>query len=312
MTASSTIKNNWIAYVALAVVCVVWGTTYLAIRIGVTDFPPFLFGALRQIAAGLLLAGFMVTLGKAAWPDKQNLINQAIGGLFMISFGNGLVGYAEVHVSSGLAAIICSMMPIWVIFINLIFNDDERPTWPIIIGLAVGLSGIVMIFGEHLVELSNAQYTIGILLTFVANISWASGSVWMKKKNSTSNAFLNAGLQMLFGGLFLLPISWLFDDYSQIQWTTGAVYSLVYLIVVGSVIAYACYSYAIKKLPMTIVSLYAYINPLVAIFLGWIVLNERLNLRIVIAMLITIAGIYMVNRGYQLRSISKAQLSAGK
>jgi len=305
-------KNNYLAYISLAVVCVVWGTTYLAIRIGVTDFPAFLFSALRQIAAGILLAGFMLTVGKVKWPGKQNIINQAVGGLFMISFGNGLVGYAEVHVSSGLAAIICSMMPIWVIFINLIFSDDERPTWPIIIGLAVGLSGIVMIFGEHLVEFSNTQYTIGILLTFVANISWAAGSVWMKKKNQNSNAFLNAGLQMLFGGLFLLPLSLVFDDYTAIHWTTGTVYSLLYLIVIGSVLAYACYSYAIKKLPMTIVSLYAYINPLVAIFLGWIILDERFNMRIAIAMIITIAGIYIVNKGYQLRSISKAQLSAGK
>jgi drug/metabolite transporter (DMT)-like permease len=295
-------RNNIIAYAALAAVCLIWGTTYLAIRIGVSDFPAFLFSGLRQIAAGIILTAFMIFVAKVKWPDKKNIINQAIGGFFMISMGNGLVGYAEVHVSSGLAAIICSVMPIWVILINVFANENERPNLPIVLGLAIGLTGIVMIFGEHLVEFSNSQYTLGIILTFVANLGWAAGSVWMKKKNQDSNAFLNAGLQMFFGGILLLPASLLFDDYSSLHWTDGAIYSLIYLIVFGSVIAYACYSYAIKKLPMTIVSLYAYINPLVAIFLGWMVLDEKFNFRIAIAMLITIAGIYIVNRGYQMKN----------
>jgi drug/metabolite transporter (DMT)-like permease len=310
ISASPSSKTSWLAYSALAVVCVVWGTTYLAIRIGVAVFPAFLFGALRQLAAGFILSGFMLTIGKVKWPDKQNLINQAIGGFFMITMGNAVVGYAEIYVSSGLAAIICSMMPIWVIMINVLANKDERPTFPILLGLAIGLSGIVLIFSEHLAEFSNSQYTLGIVLTFLANFCWAIGSIWAKKKNQNSNAFLNAGLQMFFGGILILPFSVLFDDYTSIQWTSEAIYSLIYLTVIGSVVAYACYQYAIKTLPMTIVSLYAYINPLVAIILGWLILNERFNLYIVIAMLVTVAGIYLVNRGYQSRAVLKAQLSA--
>ena len=114
---------------------------------------------------------------------------------------------------------------------------------------------------------------------------------------------------MFFGGLFLIPLSLIFDDYSKIQWTPGAVYSLLYLIVIGSVIAYACYQYAIKTLPMTIVSLYAYINPLVAILLGWIILDERFNMGIAIGMIVTIGGIYIVNRSYQAKAQLKTQLS---
>jgi drug/metabolite transporter (DMT)-like permease len=301
-------RTDIIGYIALGAVCIIWGTTYLAIRIGVADFPPFLFSALRQIAAGMILTAFVLFVLKIKWPGKQNIIDQAIGGFFMISMGNGLVSYAEMYVSSGLAAIICCVMPIWVILINVLATDNEKPNLPIILGLAVGLTGIVLIFGEHLVEFSNSQYTLGIIATFVANIGWAAGSVWMKKKNHSSNPFLNAGLQMLFGGLFLLPASFIFDDYTSLQWSEGAIYSLLYLIVFGSVIAYACYSYAIKKLPMTIVSLYAYINPLVAILLGWMILDEKFNLRIAIAMLITIAGIYIVNRGYQMKNSWSAKL----
>jgi drug/metabolite transporter (DMT)-like permease len=305
-------KNLLFAYLSLAAVCVIWGTTYLALRIGVTQFPPFLFSMFRFLIAGPILIGFMLTIGKAPWPDKKTLINQAITGFFMVTLGISVVGYAEVYVSSGVAAIICSVMPIWTILINLVVSKDERPNWLIILGLITGLSGIVMIFGEHLSEFSNSNYRIGIFLTFAANLSWAIGSVWIKKKNQDSNPFLNAGLQMLFGGLLLIPISLLLDDYSTINWSNEVIGSLAYMILVGSVGAYACYSYAIKKLPMTIVSLYAYINPIVAVILGWLILDEKLNSRIGIAILITIAGIYLVNRGYQLKTVPLKAFSGMK
>jgi drug/metabolite transporter (DMT)-like permease len=302
-------KNLVLAYLALAAVCTIWGTTYLAIRIGVVDFPAFLFSGIRQIIAGVLLSGFMLLLGKAKWPNRKELLIQALGGFFMITLGNGLVGYGEVYVSSGLAAIVCSVMPIWVILINLKVNEDERPTLPVMVGLVIGLSGIVLIFKEHLTEFSNPAYTWGIVVIFIANLGWAIGSVWMKRKNQNTNPFLNAGLQMFFGGVFMLPASLAFDDLSVIHWTSDVVYSMVYLIIMGSIIAYACYSYAITKLPITIVSMYAYINPLVAVLLGWLWLGEKLNLIIGVAMLITIAGIYMVNRGYQLRNLWRTQAS---
>jgi drug/metabolite transporter (DMT)-like permease len=298
-----------IAYFALGAVCIIWGTTYLALRIGVTQFPPFLFSVMRFLIAGPILLGFMLTVGKASWPARKSLFNQAIAGLLMVTLGISVVGWAEMYVSSGLAAIICSMMPIWIILINVSVNRNERPTFPIVLGLLIGLSGIVMIFGEHFSDFSDSRYTFGIALTFLANLSWAVGSVWTKKKNDHTNPFLNAGLQMFFGGLFLIPLSLIFDDYSTIHWSGGVISALVYLILVGSVAGYACYLYAVKKLPMTIVSLYAYINPIVAVLLGWLVLDEKLNMRIGIAILITIAGIYIVNRGYQLKDVWKAQFS---
>ena len=298
-----------IAYLALGAVCIIWGTTYLALRIGVTQFPPFLFSVMRFLCAGPILLGFMLTVGKATLPGRKSIFNQAVAGLLMVTLGISVVGWAEMYVSSGLAAIICSMMPIWVILINVSVNRNERPTFPIVLGLLIGLSGIVMIFGEHLSDFSDSRYTFGIALTFLANLSWAVGSVWTKKKNDHTNPFLNAGLQMFSGGLFLIPLSLIFDDYSTIHWSGGVISALVYLILVGSVAGYACYLYAVKKLPMTIVSLYAYINPIVAVLLGWLVLDEKLNMRIGIAILITIAGIYIVNKGYQLKDVWKAQFS---
>ncbi|HEY3405761.1 MAG TPA: EamA family transporter [Ohtaekwangia sp.] len=297
------------AYVALAAICLIWGTTYLVIRIAVVDFPPFLFVAIRQVLAGLLLVGFMLLVLKEKLPSRAFIFRQAIAGFFMISLGNGLVAWAEVHIPSGVAAVICSLMPVMVILINLTINQDERPTIPIVLGVAIGLIGIILIFSEHLAEFAKMEYILGVIVTCIGVISWAGGSIWLKKQSANSNPFLNAGLQMFFGGVWLFPMSLIFDDLSSVSWTVQSFYSLIYLVIFGSITAYACYSYILRKLPMTIVSLYAYINPIVAVILGWIVLGEKLNLKIGVAILLTVAGIYIVNRGYQLRDAWRAQFS---
>jgi len=303
------LKKDLLAYFALGAICIIWGTTYLALRVAVVHFPAFLFVVLRQISAGLLLGGFMIFVMKENWPTLEQLKRQAVAGFFMISLGNGLVAWAEVLIPSGVAAILCSLMPVMVIIINLTINREEKPTVPIILGVLVGLVGIVMIFGEHVQEFSRLEYQIGIVAIFVAVVSWAGGSVWLKKRGAVGNLFLNAALQMLFGGLWLVPASLLFDDLSTVSWSAEAVYSLIYLIIFGSIVAYACFSYALRNLPMTIVSLYAYVNPVVAVLLGWLFLDEKLNMKIGMAILITVSGIYIVNKGYQLRDLWKAQFT---
>jgi drug/metabolite transporter (DMT)-like permease len=305
-------RSSYLPYLALAAVCIIWGTTYLALRIAVLHFPPFLFTAMRQVTAGLLLLGFMLTLGKAAFPSRTHLMRQAIGGFFMISLGNGLVAWAEMHIPSGVAAIICSLMPVLVILINVTIHKEERPTFPILAGVVLGLLGIVIIFSENLTAFSEAEYIVGIAFTFAAALAWAGGSIWIKKHHTESNPFVNAGLQMFFGGFLLLPISLAFDDLTNITWSGEVAWSLLYLIVFGSLIAYASYAYALRKLPMTIVSLYAYINPLVAVVLGWLILDETLNAKIWLAIGLTITGIYIVNKGYQLRDAWRAQFSTGR
>lgn len=302
-------KDLLIPYIALSAICLIWGTTYLVLRIAVLQFPPFLFVAIRQLLAGSLLIGFMLLSGKAAWPDRAHVVRQAVAGFFMLTLGNGLVAWAEVVVPSGVAAILCSLMPMVVILINLGINKDERPTVAILAGVLLGLGGIMMIFGEHLVDFAKVEYQVGILVIFVAVLSWAGGSIWLKKRGNDGNAFLNAGLQMFFAGIWLIPGALIFDDFSRITWSAEAFYSMVYLVLIGSIVAYACYSYVLRKLPMTIVSLYAYVNPIVAVILGWLVLGEKLNLKIGIAILITVAGIYIVNRGYQFGRLWKQQFS---
>jgi drug/metabolite transporter (DMT)-like permease len=303
-------RDLLIAYFALSAVCIIWGTTYFALRIAVMHFPPFLFTVMRQLTAGTLLISFMLFFRKAKLPSASQILHQAIGGFFMLSMGNGLVAWAEMQVPSGIAAIICSLMPVMVILINLSINKEEKPTLPIILGVAFGLIGIIMIFGENLNEFSNPNYIFSIILIFTAAMCWSGASIWIKKRNTNSNPFLNAGLQMFFGGVWLIPFTLIFDDLSTVHWSAEAAYSLIYLIIIGSIVAYTCFSYALRKLPMTIVSMYAYVNPIVAVLLGWIFLDEKLNFKIGIAILITIAGIYIVNRGYQLRDLWRASFSS--
>lgn len=302
-------RKNLLAYIALAAICIIWGTTYLVLRVGVMHIPPFLFVGIRQVVAGALLIAFLLITKKVKIPGLRYLYHQAVAGFFLITFGNGLVAWAEMEIPSGIAAVICSMVPVIVILINLMGNKEERPNVPIIVGTALGFLGIAMIFGEDLNELTKPGYLFGILLIFIAVVSWAGGSVWIKKHNQQTNLFLNAGLQMFFGGLWSLIISVSFEDVTGFQWSTEAIYALIYLTLIGSLVAYSCYSYALRKLPMTIVSLYAYINPIVAVILGWVILDEKLNPTMVIAMLLTVAGIYIVNRGYQLRDVWKAQFT---
>jgi drug/metabolite transporter (DMT)-like permease len=268
-------------------------------RIGVEGFPPFLFAGIRQVIGGALLIAFMMWIKKVKWPPLSNLRRQAIAGFLMITMGNGLVSWAEVFIPSGVAAIICSFMPVWVIIINLTINQSEKPTWLIVLGVLIGLLGILVVFGEHIAAFANTNYQIGIFFTFTASLTWALGSINMKRLADGSNPYLNVGLQMAFGGLWCFVISFFVDDYTGLSWQTVPFIPLAYLAIVGSLAAFALYAYLLTKLPLTIASLYSYVNPLVAVILGWLILDEKLNAKIGIAIAITLLGIYLVNLGYQ-------------
>jgi len=267
-------------------------------RVGVMQFPPFLFAALRQVTAGLIMCVFFLVIRKEKIPAPKELGIQAFRGFLMITCGNGFVSWAEVSVPSGLAAIICSTMPVVVILINISINRNELPNWLIVVGTLIGLGGIVLVFSEYLADFADPRYSLGIILIFVATLTWAVGSLLTQRTIKNSNPFFNTGLQMLFGGLFCLPFSFTFDNLESITFSNEVLLALSYLIVVGSIGAFSMYAYTLSQLPLTIASLYSYVNPLVAVVLGWLVLSEKLNTKIGIAFLITVAGIYLVNYGY--------------
>jgi drug/metabolite transporter (DMT)-like permease len=292
-------KTKTYAYIALAIVCLAWGTTYLALRIVVVHFPSFLFLGIRQFAAGVLLGAILLISKKSQMPGWKNIGRQFIAGIFMITIGNGLVGWSEMYIPSGIAALICSLMPLWVIVINLFLYRDKKPGLFIYGGVLMGIAGMVLIFKHDISSLGQKGYFMGIILTIIAAISWASGSVYVGRNKHKQDPLMSAALQMFAGGIGMLLISPFADSYAHVLWTGEVIFWLVYLTIVGSLVAYAAYAYALVNLPITIVSLYAYINPLVAVILGWMVLHENLNIYTAAAFLCTLAGIFLVNTGYR-------------
>jgi len=298
-------NKNLLAYLSLIIVCLVWGSTYFAIRIGVATFPPFLFSAIRQIMAGGIMLVALKIIGKLQL-RRSDLLNQSITGILMVTLGNGVIGWCERYITSGLAALILSLIPVFVVVISYLFGFDRRkPHILILFGLILGCLGIILIFRDNLKDIANPEYFLGMLIAFGACLAWASGSVFSKFKIlNHKNVFQNAALQLLTGGIALVLFSLFLDDYTELKVISGkSIWALAYLIVFGSIIAYSSFVYALKNLPISVSSLYAYINPFIAIMLGYFFLNEPLTDITLLALTATLSGVYCINRGYRKMAI---------
>ena len=293
-------RSLWGAYTALAVVCVLWGTTYYALLIGVETFPPFLFSAIRQVTAGLVLLIALKLLGKLKF-TKSDFLHQSVPGILMITLGNGVIGWSERYIPSGLAALIVSILPVYIVGINyLIGADKRRPNNAILIGLLLGCIGVFLMFRDNLKDLVNPNYLNGMLVAFLACLAWAFGSIYAKSKPSSANVLTNAAIQMFSGGVGLFLMSVFLDDYSELTTVTSeSLWALAYLTVFGSIITYSCFVYALAKLPLGVVSLYAYINPFIALLLGFAFLNEAITWITGLALIATLSGVYYINKGYK-------------
>ena len=298
-------NKNLLAYLSLIIVCLVWGSTYFAIRIGVATFPPFLFSAIRQIMAGGIMLVALKIIGKLQL-RRSDLLNQSITGILMVTLGNGVIGWCERYITSGLAALILSLIPVFVVVISYLFGfDRRRPHILILFGLILGCLGIILIFRDNLKDIANPEYFLGMLIAFGACLAWASGSVFSKFKIlNHKNVFQNAALQLLTGGIALVLFSLFLDDYTELKAISGkSIWALACLIVFGSIIAYSSFVYALKHLPIGVSSLYAYINPFIAIMLGYFFLNEPLTDITLLALTATLSGVYCINRGYRKMAI---------
>jgi drug/metabolite transporter (DMT)-like permease len=214
--------------------------------------------------------------------------------------GNGLVTWAEQYVSSGVAALICSTMPISAVIIN-IAGGREKLNMLILAGMLLGFGGVALIFRDNLQQSGSSELFVwGIIALFVATFSWALGSILNKRKAPAVNVLMDSGIQVFAGGAIMLLISPVADDYSKlVLWNQEGFTALCYLIVFGSVLAYAAYMYALKELPVGFVTSYAYVNPLVAVILGSLFLDEPMNSTTVIAFVLILAGIFIVRNGYK-------------
>ncbi|MFC7522821.1 EamA family transporter [Parapedobacter sp. GCM10030251] len=294
-------KKNVNAYLALAVVCIVWGTTYFAMRIGVATFPAFLFSGIRQVIAGVLMMAFLLLTGQKLVISRRDITRQFVAGTLMIALGNGVVGWAERYIPSGLAALIVSIMPVYVVIIGYVAGTDRKAiNIHLIIGLLLGCIGVGLIFRDNLADLANPNYLYGVLAAFFACFCWAAGTVYTKHRPSAAKTLVNVAFQLTSGGIMLLLASVFLDDYSQLATVTSdSLWALAYLILFGSLASYGCFLYALKHLPPGLASVYAYVNPFIALLLGYFFLHERLTWTTAFALIVTLGGVFFINRSYQ-------------
>jgi len=288
------------AYAALAIVCFFWGTTYLVIKIGVVYIPGFIFSGIRNTLAGLLTCGFFLLKG-VSLPSRNVFWILVIRGILMVIIGNGLVHWAEQFISSGLAAIIAAMVPLFIVSISVIMFKSIKINLKIILGLLLGFAGILVIFSDSLEDFKNPVFVGGIIAMFAAAFGWALGSVYSGLRKLDINPIYAAGVQMFTGGILSIVIGFIIGERADFfALPINGIWAILYLVFIGSILGYNAYMYVLSKLPPTQASIYAYINPIVAVTLGWIILDEKLNLAIISGMAITLLGVFLVNRGFSL------------
>jgi drug/metabolite transporter (DMT)-like permease len=286
------------AYVAFAAVCFFWGTTYIGIKIALETVPPFLLGGIRFTLAGLVLAVTVRLLGRP-WPSWRRAPLFLAIGLLMLGFGNGGVVWAEQFMASGLVAVLVASTPFWMVGIESVVGG-ERLTRRVVGGLLLGFSGILLLvwpdLGSAVSSTRGWHWIGGLVATQLACVGWALGSTLSKQRLRGTDPLVSSAFQMLAGGVIMLTVAGLTGEYGHLSWTGRTAAAVAYLFFAGSLIGFVAYTYALAHLPMSVVSLYPYVNPVVAVLLGTWLLHEPLSWRIAAAIAIVLAGSAVVSR----------------
>ena len=289
-------KEDLKAFLAWINVCVIWGTTYLVIRIGVQHLPPMLFAGIRWIIAGSIFIVFMKWKGKAL-PKANEIVHLAIVGLALLGLGNGLVVVSEQWIPSGLTALLLSTVPFGIVGLESLLPKGPKLNLTIIAGLIMGLLGVFLIFKGEVKYLLVVENRLGILGIMMAVFFWSLGSIYSKYKKVNVHPLMGASVQMLVAGTAMAIVGVSLGELQKITLEMKGFLSLAYLITVGSWVGYGSYIYAIAHLPLSLVATHAYVNPIIALFLGWLILDEELNLQIIIAAFVIFVGVSIVRHG---------------
>jgi len=282
------------ALVAYLVVCVVWGSTYLAIRVGVGVLPPFLFAGLRFVIAGLLLLTVALALGDSLPRRAVDWRTQAIVGVLLLAGGNAFVVWAEQYIASGIASIFVVTVALWMAFFDAIVPGGSGDlNWRVVAGLLLGFLGTTLLVGASPAEILHADLRGPIALT-CASASWSIGSVYGKRHKTETSPYVGAAIQMVVGGAATALVGTLLGEWSRWHLTGRGVGALAYLVVFGSIIGYSAYTYALRNASATIVGTYAYVNPVIAVLLGWLLLHEPVTPRTFLAMALIIGAVVWI------------------
>jgi drug/metabolite transporter (DMT)-like permease len=282
------------ALVAYLLVCTVWGSTYLAIRIGVRDLPPLLFAGIRFVLAGAILAAIVVAMGDRLPRRARDWWVHAITGLFLLLGGNAVVVWAEQFVESGPASVFVAAVPLWAAFFDVIVPGGTSVfTWRVGVGLALGFLGSALLAGVTPGELLSSDLKGPVALT-LASASWALGTVYSKRNPTETSPFSAAAVQMFAGGVVITLLGFILGEAGEWRLSASGLGALAYLVVFGSIVGYTAYAYALRHASATIVGTYAYVNPVVAVLLGWLILDESVTLRTFAAMGLILGAVLMI------------------
>jgi len=288
------------ALVAYLIVCVFWGSTYLAIKVGVGELPPFLFAGLRFFIAGVLLLAIARILGD---PLPRRAIDWrilAIVGLFLLAGGNAFVVWAEQYTPSGVASVFVVTVAIWTAFFDAIIPGGSGDlNWRVVAGLLLGFLGTALLVGASPAEILKADLRGPLALTF-ASASWSLGSVYAKRHPTQVSPYMAASIQMIVGGAVVAVVGSAMGEWSRFHLNARGVGAMAYLVVFGSILGYSAYAYALRHASATIVGTYAYVNPVIAVLLGWLLLHEPITSRTIIAMGLILVAVVWINLSHKL------------
>jgi drug/metabolite transporter (DMT)-like permease len=281
---------------AFASIYIIWGSTYLAIRYAVETIPPFIMGGARFLVSGGLLYLWARSRG-ASRPTKLHWRNAIIAGGFLLLGGNGAVVWAEQFVPSGLTALLVSILPFWLVIIERVRPPRRRPTGAVLVGLVLGFVGIVVLVGPGNVGGHGDIRPLGALVLILGSLSWAIGSFWSRDAKLPESALLTTGMEMLGGGTLLMIVGALSGELSQLDIhhvSRASTIGLVYLITFGSLLGFTSYIWLLDKVSPARLGTYAYVNPIVAVLLGWAIAGERLSVRTGVAAAIVICAVALI------------------
>jgi drug/metabolite transporter (DMT)-like permease len=290
-------QHRFAVILAFALVYFFWGSTYLGIDIAVEHIPPALMCGIRFIIAGVFMLAFCGLRGRRIYYQPAQLGQMALVGILLLMGGNLTLSYAERHVASGLAALIIAVTPLWFLVLDSLLLGDHHIAVRGKIGLALGVVGLVVLLWPDLVAsstLGRVQFWASISL-LGGSFSWALGSVLAKKwKSADVDPFSATAWQMIAAGIANFLVAFALGDLTRAVWTVRGVSAMLYLVVFGSWVGYTAYIWLLNHVPTSKVSTYAYVNPVVAVFLGWLVLHERVDSYIIAGSAVVVASVALV------------------
>lgn len=286
-----------LAYLAFATVCIVWGTTYLAIRVALETVPVFLLAGLRWFFAGTILAAILLASGRKL-PGRALWGPLILLGFLMNVLGNGFVVWGEQYVPSGLTAVVIATVPFFSVGIEAMLPNGERFTRRALLGLTIGFVGILVLVWPDLTAggAGGRAFVLGVVGLQIACAAWAAGTSYTKRHKVGNDPFATSALQMIFSGVMLLMLATMTNEWSRLSFTPRTLGAMAYLTIAGSLVTYTAYIYCVKHLRLSLVSLYAYINPVIAVALGTLILSEPFSSRIVVAAAMVLVGTGIVTR----------------